>query len=140
MATMQVELVSPERVVYSGEASMVILRTVGGGDIAFLPGHAPFLGALTEWTGQIHLPDGSVKHAAIHAGFVEVSNNTVSILADVAELAEDIDVARAQEQLRLAQDAMARSGDAGAEAELRRAHARLAAAGGINAGQARHQH
>ena len=49
--TMQVELVSPERVLFSGEATMVILRTLGGGDIAFLPGHAPFLGALTEWTG-----------------------------------------------------------------------------------------
>ena len=100
---MHVELVSPERVLFSGEATMVILRTLGGGDIAFLPGHAPFLGALIEWTGQIHRPDGTVKHAAIHAGFVEVSANTVSILADVAELAEDIDVARAEEALRAAE-------------------------------------
>ena len=99
-ATMQVEVVSPERVLFSGEATMVILRTLGGGDIAFLPGHAPFLGALTEWSGQLHLADGTVKHVAIHNGFVEVSNNTVAILADTAELAEDIDVDRAREALR----------------------------------------
>ena len=43
---MQVELVSPERILWSGEAEMVITRTLGGGDIAFLPGHAPFVGAL----------------------------------------------------------------------------------------------
>ena len=128
---MQVEVVSPERVLFSGEATMVILRTLGGGDIAFLPGHAPFLGALTEWSGQLHLADGTVKHVAIHNGFVEVSNNTVAILADTAELAEDIDVDRAQEALRVAQERVESDENAGAEAELRRAHARLAAAGGL---------
>ncbi len=131
-ATMQVELVSPERVLLSEEATMVILRTHSGGDIAFLPGHAPFLGALTEWTGQIHLADGTVRHAAIHAGFVEVHGNTVSILADIAELAENIDVARAEEALRRAEAKRGHDDDADAEAELRRAHARLAAAGGLN--------
>ena len=130
-ATMQVEVVSPERVLFSGEATMVILRTLGGGDIAFLPGHAPFLGALTEWSGQLHLADGTVKLVAIHNGFVEVSTHTVAILADTAELAEDIDVDRAREALRLAQERAERDADAGAEAELRRAHARLAAAGGL---------
>ena len=43
---MQVDLVSPERILYEGEADMVLARTVGGGDIAFLPGHSPFVGAL----------------------------------------------------------------------------------------------
>ncbi|MBV8984761.1 MAG: F0F1 ATP synthase subunit epsilon, partial [Acidimicrobiia bacterium] len=43
---LQVELVSPERVLYSGQASFVRVRTVGGGEIAFLTGHAPFIGAL----------------------------------------------------------------------------------------------
>ena len=44
---LQVELVSPERILYSGEADMVVCRTEGGGEIAFHTGHAPFLGALT---------------------------------------------------------------------------------------------
>jgi F-type H+-transporting ATPase subunit epsilon len=46
---MHVELVSPERVLLSTEATMVMARTIGGGDIAFLPGHAPFIGALAPW-------------------------------------------------------------------------------------------
>ena len=69
-----------------------------------------------------------MKHAAIHAGFVEVSDNTVSILADVAELAEDIDVARAEEALRVAEHQRDLGSNATVEAELRRAHARLSAA------------
>ena len=44
---MKVEVVSPEKILYSGEANMVITRTLGGGEIAFQPGHAAFLGALT---------------------------------------------------------------------------------------------
>jgi F-type H+-transporting ATPase subunit epsilon len=132
-ATLQVEVVSPERVLFSGEATMVILRTLGGGDIAFMPGHAPFLGALIEWSGQLHMADGTVKHLAIHNGFVEVSNNTVSILADTAELAEDIDADRAREAVRRAQERLERGDDVAAEADLRRAHARLAAVGGLGA-------
>ena len=58
MASMTVEVVSPERVLFSGEATMVITRTLGGGEIAFLPGHAPFLGALTENHTRVFLVDG----------------------------------------------------------------------------------
>jgi len=49
--TLRVELVSPERLVWSGEASMVVLRVVEEGDVAFQAGHAPFLGLLTEPSG-----------------------------------------------------------------------------------------
>jgi F-type H+-transporting ATPase subunit epsilon len=45
---MQVELVSPERILYSGEADMVIARTIGGGELAFLTGHAPFVAPSTS--------------------------------------------------------------------------------------------
>ena len=92
---LQVELVSPERILYSGEADMVIARTVGGGDIAFLPGHAPFVGALEIATVTLRTAQGD-ELVAVHGGFVEVSNDTVTILSDVAELAKDIDVSRAQ--------------------------------------------
>ena len=50
--TLRVELVSPEQVLYSGDASMVVARTAGGGDIAFLTGHAPFLGVLEPGGGE----------------------------------------------------------------------------------------
>ena len=57
---MIVEVVSPERVLFSGEATMVITRTLGGGEIAFLAGHAPFLGALIENHTRVFLADGTV--------------------------------------------------------------------------------
>ena len=85
MATMRVKVVSPERVLFSGESTMVVTRTLGGGEIAFQPGHAPFLAALTENHTRIYLADGGRQDVAVHGGFVEVSNNTVS-LGDVSEL------------------------------------------------------
>lgn len=97
--SMRVDIVSPEKVLFSGEANMVITRTNGGGEIAFQAGHAPFLGALVENHTRIFLTDGKVQDVAVHRGFVEVSDNTISILSDVAELSGDIDVTRAKEAL-----------------------------------------
>ncbi|MEO5902219.1 MAG: ATP synthase F1 subunit epsilon [Ilumatobacteraceae bacterium] len=129
MATMQVELVSPEKVLFSGEAVEVITRILGSGEIAFLPGHAPYLGALTENHTRIKLEDGTILDVAVHGGFVQVSNNTVSILSDVAELGEHIDRARAIAAKERAERAMADNG-AEVEAALARANARLLASGG----------
>ena len=126
---LKVELVSPERVLYSGEADTVVARTVGGGDIAFLAGHAPFLGALQVAGVQIHETDGDVQHVAVHGGFVEVSNDQVTILSDTAEAAEDIDVERAREAHARAERAAIEADDVDAEAQLRRAHVRLTVAG-----------
>jgi F-type H+-transporting ATPase subunit epsilon len=130
---MQVELVSPEKVLFSGEATQVITRIVGTGEIAFLAGHAPFLGALTENHTRITLADGTVLDVAVHGGFVQVSNNTVSILSDVAELGAQIDRGRALAAKERAEHALAHEVDAGAEAALSRAHARLNASGGMPA-------
>jgi len=132
--TLRVELVSPERVVFSGDATMVILRTAEGGDIAFQPGHAPFLGALVERAGQIHLVEGGVVHVAIHGGFVEVSHDTVSILSDGAELAEMIDADRARHALEAAQNRQGHETDADVNAAIRRATARLNAVANLPTG------
>ncbi|HUF97730.1 MAG TPA: ATP synthase F1 subunit epsilon [Ilumatobacter sp.] len=126
---MTVEVVSPEVVLYSGEGTMVITRTLGGGEIAFQPGHAPFLGALQECHTRVFLVDGSVQDIAVHGGFVEVSNNKVSILSDTAELADSIDVERAHAAKARAEEHLRREHDAEAVAALARAHARLRAAG-----------
>jgi F-type H+-transporting ATPase subunit epsilon len=131
MATMQVELVSPEKVVFSGEATQVITRTLGGGEIAFLPGHAPFLGALTENHTRITLADGSQLDVAVHGGFVQVGNNKVSILSDIAELGDDIDRPRALAAAERAEASLRNEHDAEAVAALSRAHARLNASGGL---------
>ena len=129
---LQVELVSPERILYSGEADMVIARTVGGGDIAFLPGHAPFVGALEIATVTLRTAQGD-ELVAVHGGFVEVSNDTVTILSDVAELSSQIDVERARAAQDKAEQRLRADHDAETEAAARRAHVRLAAAGGLAA-------
>jgi F-type H+-transporting ATPase subunit epsilon len=132
MATMQVELVSPEKVIFSGEATQVITRTLGGGEIAFLPGHAPFLGALQENHTRITLADGSVLDVAVHGGFVQVSGNTVSILSDTAELGEHVDRPRALRAKEAAEEAHRLEPLAETAAALARAHARLNASGGLS--------
>jgi F-type H+-transporting ATPase subunit epsilon len=133
---LMVEVVSPEAVLYSGEADMVITRTLGGGEVAFQAGHSPFLGALVENHTRVFQTDGTVQDIAIHRGFVEVSGTPtkVSILSDTAELAQDIDVERAKEALERHQHMLR---DQNLEAELveiatagrDRAYARLKATG-----------
>jgi len=127
---MQVELVSPEKVVFSGEATQVITRTLSG-EIAFLANHAPFVGALTENHTRITLADGSQLDVAVHGGFVQVGDNKVSILSDIAELGDDIDRDRAIAAKDRAEAALRHSDDAEATAALARAHARLNASGGL---------
>jgi len=126
---MNVELVSPERILYSGDAEMVVCRTVGGGDVAFLAGHAPFLGALEIWPVKIKTTDGNEETAAVHGGFVHVRDNQVIILSDVAELASDIDADRARKAKEAAERRDMDHDDAEAESALARAHVRLELAG-----------
>ena len=129
--TLRVELVSPERVLFSGDATQVITRTLEGGEVAFLPGHAAFLGALTENHTRIYLADGRIQNVAVHLGFVEVGADHVTILSDAAELEEDIDVTRARAAKERAEHQMREGNSAEVEADLRRAHARIAATGGL---------
>jgi F-type H+-transporting ATPase subunit epsilon len=131
--TMRVEVVSPERVLFSGEATQVITRTLGGGEIAFLAGHAPFLAALIPNHSRLYLTDGSILDVAVHGGFVEVSNGKVSILTDFAELGSEIDKAKAVADIERLQEQLRHEHDANGAAELARAHARLSAAGGVAA-------
>ena len=128
---LQVELVSPEEIVYTGEATMVVARTPEG-DLAFQPGHIPFIGTLLgRGPVKIFLTDGSVKLVAVHSGFVQVANDVVSILSDVAELPESIDVPRAEAARDRARAALAANAtDDTARAALDRAELRLSVVGG----------
>ncbi|HEX2272567.1 MAG TPA: ATP synthase F1 subunit epsilon [Acidimicrobiales bacterium] len=125
---MRVELVSPERILFSGEGEMVVCRTVDGGDIAFLSNHAPFLGALDIGAVKIKT-DGDEKLAAVHGGFVHVREDTVILLSDVAELAEDIDVDRARRAKEAAERKEGDMDEEEAQAAVRRAEVRLEVAG-----------
>jgi F-type H+-transporting ATPase subunit epsilon len=121
---MHVQVVSPERVLYDGEGEMVVARTEEG-EIAFLPGHAPFLGALGTAVVRVIQPGGEAQ-IAVHEGFVEVGADRVLVLSDVAELPDQIDVARAQAAKAAAQAALVADGeDAEAAAALARADLRL---------------
>lgn len=124
-----VQLVSPERTLFEGDADMVTCRTIERGDLAFLPGHQPFLGALQVGKVRFEMADHSWKEAAVHGGFVEVADDHVIVLADVAELADAIDVDRAKAAKARAEAILAKSDDAEAVAALARANARLSAAG-----------
>ncbi|MDT0327692.1 F0F1 ATP synthase subunit epsilon [Nocardiopsis lambiniae] len=119
-----VEIVSPEHEVWAGEGDMVIAKTVEG-EIGIQPGHIPVLSLLAEDAVVRVLgarENGEVR-AAAHGGFISVSGEgRISILAETAELAEDIDVDRARTALKKATDA-----DDGAA--LVRARSRLRAAG-----------
>ena len=124
--TFQVELVSPEGIAYSGEAEMVVARTVGGGEIAFQPGHVPFIGVLAVWSVDVVHPDGGRDTLAVHRGFVQVAGTKVSILSDVSEAASEIDVDRARVAKEVAEAALgADRDDETAQEALARADVRL---------------
>tara|TARA_B100000073_G_scaffold108337_2_gene87216 strand:+ start:758 stop:1150 length:393 start_codon:yes stop_codon:yes gene_type:complete len=121
----QVELVSPEAITYSGEAEMVIARTVEGGDIAFQPGHVPFIGVLAVWSVEVIRPDGDRDIFAVHRGFVQVAGTKISVLSDVSEKSTEIDVSRAEQAKENAEAQLSENSenveaaDALARAELR---------------------
>lgn len=129
---LQVELVSPEEVVLTATASMVLVRTTDG-DIAFQPGHVPFVGVLLPERVRIYGEDGETQLIAVHSGFVEVAGDKVAILSDVAELAAEIDVDRATAAAERARAALSDDpDDAQAAAALQRAEVRLAVAAGTS--------
>jgi F-type H+-transporting ATPase subunit epsilon len=124
VATMHVELVSVERALWSGEATAVFARTTEG-ELGVLPGHIPLLGALEPgWIVRIDREGEDALKVAVHGGFLSVREDGVSVLAEMAELADDIDTARARSALEGA-DADSPEG----QAARGRALSRLRAAG-----------
>lgn len=123
MAELQVAVVSAERSVWKGAAKSVVAKTPDG-EIGIMPGHEPVLALLVESPLRIEEPDGRKLVVAVHGGFFSVDSNTVNVIAEVAEFAEDIDVERAKSALARAQE---RGEDD--QAALRRAQARITAAG-----------
>ena len=122
MAELHVELVAADRSVWSGEATLVVARTESG-DIGVMPGHQPLLGVLQTGPVTIRTSAGGTVVAAVHGGFISFADDKLSVLAEVAELADEIDVARAERGLERARA----EADAAAE---RRAEVRLVAATG----------
>ena len=126
MSTMHVELVSIEAPIWSGDATAVFGRTTDG-ELGILPGHTPLLGALAPGHPvRIEREGEDELRVAVHGGFLSVHREgRVSVLAEQAELAEDIDVARAREALQQSDE----NGSPEEVAAHNRALARLRAAG-----------
>jgi F-type H+-transporting ATPase subunit epsilon len=128
---MDVRVVTPEREVFAGPATMVVARAVDG-DVGVLPGHAPMLVALAIGELRIHT-EGGVTKAAVDGGFLHVTSSEdatrVDVLADAGVMEADVDPAEAE---RLRDDARQRleAGDERARADLARAEARLSLRGG----------
>lgn len=122
---LQVELVAADRLVWSGDASMVIARTIEG-DIGILAGHEPTLSLLVDGVVDIQTVEGETWVAAVSAGFLSVAGDRISILAEYAELSHDIDLEQARAELERARSA---GGDEDeANEHVARAQARIRAA------------
>lgn len=119
-----VELVAADRTVWSGEATMVIARTVEG-DVGVLRGHAPMLSLLTDAVVEIAEAGGDVTVAAVDGGFLSVADDRVSILAERAVLSSEVDVDQARADLDEARGLLVVNDEA--ERRVRRAEARIRA-------------
>src|SRR6266851_10018742 len=117
--TMHVEVVTAERELYNGEADMVIAPG-SEGELGILPRHAALLTALKAGQMRIKL-GGAEEPLFVSGGFLEVSNNQATVLADTAEHAEEIDQARAEEARRRAQERLAQTTSNTERAELQAA-------------------
>lgn len=101
--TFQLEVVAADRTVWSGEATMVVARTLEG-ELGILANHSPLMGVLAAGSVEIRPADGNSLVAVVDGGFLSVAHNRVSILAERAEMAEDIDAADARRQLEEARE------------------------------------
>ena len=132
--TLHVEVLLPDRSLWSGEAGLVIAKTIDG-DIGVQTGHSPVFGILSP--GSVvrirEVPGdenpGDVVRAAVRDGFLSVTANRVSILASSGELSGEVDTGTAQADLDAATEAAGSSAEAEESAEVRYARARLRAAG-----------
>ncbi len=128
--TIQLEIVTPERLVVKGTTDDITIPGKGG-YLGILPGHAPLITELA--VGQIAYRTGSqTRRLAVAWGFAEVLPEKVTILAETAEKAEEIDVPRAQAAKQRAEEELRKAGAAGnpeAQAALERATTRLEVAG-----------
>jgi F-type H+-transporting ATPase subunit epsilon len=125
----QINLVTPERILFNGMASEVILRT-GEGDVTFLAGHTPLVGTVLPGVVRVVRTDGDDVRIAVHGGFTQVEQNVafdgagagadedavgsrVTLLVGVAELADEIDTDRARVALEAAEARVAELGGTG---------------------------
>ena len=123
----RLKIVTPDRIFYEGEVSMVEMNTTDG-EIGVYSQHVPTTFILVPGVLAIH-EDGEKKYAALHAGFAEVLQNQVTVLAEAAEWPDEIDVERAERAKARAEERLRDRADninqMRAESALRRALTRI---------------
>lgn len=128
MATIHVDIVSAEGEIFSGEASMVFAPAVMG-EIGIAPRHAPLLTTLKPGEVRVQTPAGEEQFFYVSGGAIEIQPHVVTVLADTALRAKDLDEAAALSAKQAAEEALRNRGDAidaaKAQAELLRAAAQL---------------
>jgi F-type H+-transporting ATPase subunit epsilon len=122
MATIHVDVVSAEGEIFSGEASMVFAPAVMG-EIGIAPRHAPLITTLKPGELRVQLPSGEEQHVYISGGALEVQPHLVTVLADTAIRAKDLDEAAVLQAKQRAEEALANRTD---QVELAEAQAELA--------------
>ena len=129
--TFHLSITTPDRDFYDGDVTMVEINTTEG-QMGILKNHIPITAVLSPGVCYIHEADGTIKVCAIHTGFLEVLDS-MTILAEIAEWPEEIDVMRAEEakiraERRLAEDASEENNITRATLSLKRSAARIEAA------------
>jgi F-type H+-transporting ATPase subunit epsilon len=124
MATMHVEVVSAEKQLFSGEATELYARALDG-EIGILPGHQPAVIALDIGPVNVVLEGGGRERIAVHNGFLYVGRDKTVVLADTAELASEIDRARAEAKVRKLEQQLDREEDASLRSSLAKARLRV---------------
>ena len=128
MKTIKVNIVTPDGPVYDSEVNMIIANTATG-ELGILPGHIPMVAPLQ--VGAVRLKkEGQTDIVAVSGGFLEVRPDQVSILAQAAEVSTDINVNRAKEAMKRAEERLNQAKQDGldvkrAELSLRRATNRI---------------
>ncbi len=126
--TLDIEIVTAERVVFRDEGVDMVVAPGGVGALGILPEHAPLISTLAF--GELRIKKGNVEESIlVYGGFIEVANNKVLVLADTAERADEVDLARADEARKRAESSIAGRREtvelSEAQASLRRANLRL---------------
>lgn len=128
MAKLSLKIVTPSRTMFDGDADMVIMRTKSG-DVGILHGHQPMVTVLDYGVMRIQNAGEEDKVATVFGGFAEINSEGMSILTDIAEWADEIDMARAEAAKQRAEQRLANpdknTDTAKAELALRRAITRL---------------
>ena len=117
MSTIKLEVVSPDKVVYTEDINMLIVRSTGG-ELGILPHHAPLVTGLVPHAMRVRISQGRDERLiAVAGGFMEVTPEKITVLAEAAELPIDIDINRAKEAMARAQERIAKFHQHAPEAE-----------------------